>query len=323
MRWGIAATGAIAGDFVTDLKLLPEASVVAVASRSRDSAEAFADRFDIRGRHASYEDLAADPNVDIVYVASPQHRHAPETLRFLAAGKHVLCEKPLAVNAAEANEMVASAKRNGLFLMEAMWSRFLPAYTQLRRILDAGRIGTPLMLESNFGFRMPVDPTHRLFDLKLGGGALLDLGVYPLALASLVFGPPDSVKGVGHLGETGVDERVAAVLHHPGGGLAVVQAAISANLSCEARITGTDGWIGLPAFMHCPDHLTLATAGGQERIAAPIEGNGLRFQAAEVERCLREGLTESPGMPLSESCSVMATMDEIRRQIGLKYSADR
>ena len=215
--------------------------------------------------------------------------------------------------------MVDLARTLGLFCMEAIWSRFLPAYVTLRGVLAEGRIGTPLVVEADFGFRRPVEPHHRLFDLTLGGGALLDLGIYPLQLASMVLGAPDDVAAVAHLGETGVDEQVAAVLHHPDGGLAAVKAAIRVPLACTARISGTDGWIDLPAFMHTPLHLDVTDPRGHERLERPYEGEGLRLEAAEVHRCLRAGLTESPVMPLDETLTLAATLDAVRERIGLVY----
>jgi len=319
IRWGIAGTGKIASSFAAGLAELEDASLVAVASRSVEGAEAFGARFAAPHRHASYEALAEDPDVDVVYVASPHHRHEADALLYLAAGKPVLCEKAFALDAAQSERMIGAARDRGLFLMEAMWSRFLPSYRTLVDLVASGRIGEPRLVEADFGFRAPLDPSHRLFDLGLGGGALLDLGVYPIQLSSLVLGPPDRIAAVAHLGETGADEQVAAVLHHPAGTIGVVKAAIRTALTCTARIAGTEGSIALPAFMHACDHLTVTVGRDSERMDCPIGGQGLRFEAIEVQRCLREGLTESPVMPQAETLSIMRTMDEIRAQIGLVY----
>jgi predicted dehydrogenase len=322
IRWGIAATGHIAGQFVTGLRQLDDADVVAVGSRSLERADDFADRHDIVNRHGSAEALGADPDVDVVYVASPHSQHEHDTLTYLNAGKAVLCEKPFALNRAQADRMVTAARERGLFLMEAMWARFLPAYATLRDLLADGTVGTPLVVEADFGFRRPFDPAHRLFDPALGGGALLDLGIYALQLASLVLGPPDRVAAQAHLGRTGVDEQVAAVLHHPAGGLAVVKAAVRVGLSCTARVSGSHGWVELPMFMHAPDHLVVGGSAGTERIDTAWDGEGLRFQAAEVHRCLRTGLTESPIMPLEETLSLAGTLDRVRAEIGLTYPGE-
>lgn len=322
IRWGIAATGTIAAGFAEDLALLGDARLVAVASRSAERAERFGDRFAIPRRHSSYEALAADPEVEVVYVATPHAAHASATVSFLEAGKHVLCEKPFALDQAQGQRMIAAARGQGLFLMEALWSRFLPAYVRLGELLEAGRIGEVLFVEGDFGFRTDVDPSHRLFDRALGGGALLDLGIYPLQLATLVLGPPTAVQAMGQIGSTGVDEAVVAVVQHEGGAMSVSKAAIRLNLSCRARIAGSDGTIELPPFMHCPDHLVVQVGADRERIETPVDGNGLRLQAAEVQRCLRAGLTESPVMPLEETRRLAAVMDEVRAQIGLRYPGD-
>ena len=321
IRWGIAATGGIATRFASDMALVPDGHAVAVASRTVERAEAFAGEHGIARAHGSYEALAEDPDVDVVYVASPHVRHASDTLMFLEAGKPVLCEKPFALDLVQATAMVAAARERGLFLMEAIWSRFLPAYHVLRDLLGEERIGPPTVVDADFGFARPIDPVHRLFDRALGGGALLDLGIYPLQLCSLVLGPPTSISAVARLGETGVDEQVAAVLGHEGGGVGTVRAALRSRLTCEASISGSEGRIALPAFMHCPDHVVLETS-ERRRIDCAYEGTGLQHEIAEVQRCLAEGLTESPLLPLSETLRLAATMDEVRAQIGLTYPGE-
>lgn len=320
VRWGIAATGGIAESFAQGLAQEPDAELVAVGSRTSDRAEAFGGRHGCRHRHGSYEALAADPSVDVVYVASPQSRHAADTLLFLEAGKPVLCEKPFALDRVQAATMVAAAREHGVFLMEAMWSRFLPAYVRLGQLLAEGRIGDPRLVEADFGFRLPDEAgDHRLLDPDLGGGALLDLGVYPVQLCSLVLGPPAEVGAVGHLGPTGVDEQVAAVLGHPGGAIGVARAAIRTGMTCTARIAGTEGAIEIPAMMHCPDRLRFISSSGIEDIACPIVGQGLRYQVPEVHRCLRDRRLESEVMAHAETLSIMGTLDRIRAAIGLRF----
>jgi predicted dehydrogenase len=322
IRWGVAGPGGIAARFADAMTMVNSGAIFAVASRSQERADAFGDRWAVPGRYGSYEALAEDPTIDAVYVATPHSRHEQDTLLFLEAGKHVLCEKPFALNARQARRMVGAARARGLFLMEAVWSRFLPSYQALVELLEEGRIGEPRLVEADFGFQMPVIADHRLFDLRQGGGALLDLGVYPVQLCSLVLGRPDRVAGDGSIGETGVDEQVAAVLHHPNGSLGVVKAAICTAMTCSARIAGTQGSIDLPAFMHCPDHLFVSTAAGRERIDAAFDGDGLRFQIDEVHRCLAAGLTDSPVMPLDETVSVAATLDAIRAAVGVVYPGE-
>jgi len=324
VRWGICATGAITEKFVDGLRLVDDAEVVAVGSRSQESADAFGERFDIGRRYGSYEALAADDEVDVVYIASTQNAHHPNTMLFLNAGRHVLCEKPFARSAAELAEMVALATDKKLFLMEAIWSRFLPSYVRLRELLAAGAIGEPRMVEADFGFRIPsIDPDHRLFDPERAGGGLLDLGIYPVQLASMVLGDPDQVKGVGHIGETGVDEQVAMVLHHDGGALAVLHASIRTSTSCGARIAGTEGTITIPAFMHVPQALHLDNSiGTGEEIDLPMEGNGYHYQVLEVHRCLREGRLQSDLLALDERLTMMTTLDQVRADIGLTYPGE-
>ncbi len=258
----------------------------------------------------------------MVYVATPHPRHEADTLLFLEAGKHVLCEKPFALNQRQARRMVDTARERGLFVMEAIWSRFLPAYQLLGELLADGVIGEVESIDADFGVRFPWDPSHRLFDLALGGGALLDLGIYPLQLASLVLGPPAEVYAVASLGTTGADEHVAAVLAHESGALATIRAATCVNLACAARISGAEGVIDLPAFMHCPNALTITTPAGVEHRDAPIVGQGLRYQVAEVHRCLRAGALESPVISHADTLSLAGTMDQIRDRIGVRYPGE-
>jgi predicted dehydrogenase len=314
VRWGVIGPGKIAAQFADAVDQLDDGEIVAVASRSAERAQAFAGRFGIRSAYDDARALVEDPEVDAVYVATPASRHAADTLLAIEAGKAVLCEKPFALDAAEAQAMVDAAGAQSTFLMEAMWSRFLPAYRALVDLLGEGRIGEPLLVEGDFGYRTPVDPADRHFDPTLGGGALLDLGIYPVQLCTLVLGVPERVAADGVVGATGVDEQVAAVLHHPGGRLGVVKAALTVPLACEARIAGSDGWIDVPAFMHCPHWLDVGGP-SPERIDAGYEGEGLRFEVAEVHRCLADGLTESPGMPLDETVAIAGVLDAVRAQL--------
>ena len=323
IRWGIAGPGGIAATFAEAMTRVDGGHVVAVASRSADRAAAFADRFDIANRHADHRSLADDPTVDAVYVATPHARHEADTLLYVGAGKHVLCEKPLALNADQVRRMAAAAVAADVFLMEAMWSRFLPSYRALVDVVGSGRIGTPLQVDADFGFRVPVDPRHRLFDPAQGGGALLDLGIYPIHLCLLLLGPITRTTGSAVLGDTNVDEQVAATLVHEGGGLGVVKAAIRVPLACSARVSGSDGWIDVPAFMHHPTSLTVHRATHDpDVIEFPVTGNGFEFQIAEVHRCLEAGLGESPTMPVADSLALATAMDAIRAQIGLSYPGE-
>ncbi len=322
IRWGIAGPGAIATGFADSMSMVDGGEIVAVASRSIERAEEFGDTWGIPNRHGDYASLANDPDVDIVYVATPPSRHEADVLMMLEGGKHVLCEKPFALNATQARRMAEAARGRGLFLMDAMWSRFLPAYKSMVEVIGEGRIGEPLLVEADFGYRMPVNPQHRLFKAELGGGGLLDLGIYPLQLCSLVLGSVEHVVADGSIGETGVDEQVMAILRHSGGKFGIVKAAIRVGMSCAARIAGTEGWIDLPAFMHCPSSITVSGRAGSEHIDGSFQGNGLRFQIAEVQRYVADGLTESPVMPLDETIELVAVLDDIRAQIGLAFPGE-
>ena len=319
-RWAILGTGRIAAIFAEGLKALEDAQLVAAGSRTQEKADAFADRFDIPRRHASYQALAADPDVDVVYIATPHSMHKENTILCLKANKAVLCEKPFAINAIEARAAIDVARATDLFLMEAMWTRFLPAMVQVRQWIDAGAIGAPRMVTADFGFRSAVNPESRLFNPALGGGALLDVGVYTISLAAMVLGSqPARITGLAHLGETGVDEQAGMVLAYPEGQLAVLSTSVRASTPGEARIVGEEGTILIdpPFFRATRTHLR---AGNTEESADfPFEGNGYNYQAAEVGRCLRNGKLESEIMPLEETIALMQIMDELRTQWGLKY----
>ncbi len=319
VRWGIAGTGGIAASFGRAMTMVGDGQMVAVASRTDDRATEFASEFGILRAHGTYEALAADPGVDAVYVATPHSRHAADTILYLEAGKHVLCEKPFTLNTAQARHVFEVARHHDRFVMEALWSRFLPPYEVLGRLLGEGAIGRPLLVEADFGFRSEIDPGHRHFDLAQGGGAWLDLGIYPVQLSTLVFGAPDRITADGNIGRTGVDEDVAAILHHAGGGLSVLKASIRTPQSCTARIAGSEGVIEIPAFMHCPDHIVLMTPAGREVIECGWEGEGLRFEIDEFDRCIAGGLRESPRMPASETILLQEILDEVRRQLGVVY----
>lgn len=324
IRWGILGLGRIARKFALGLQSVPDAKLVAVGSRSLEKATAFAGEFNVPYAHGSYEALAADPEVDVVYVATPHPYHLEVARLCLKAKKAVLCEKPFTLNEREARELVDCARRENVFLMEAMWSRFLPPMVQVREWLARGVIGEPRMVIADFCFRSDWNPQSRVLDPHLGGGALLDVGIYPLALASMVFGgAPLKVTGQCHLGETGVDEQSAMLLSYQGGALAVLSCAVRTQSPHDARILGTEGSIYIPGFWHCTE-ATLTKTGKAPQTAAPVRmGNGYNYEAAEVDRCLRAGLKESPVMPLSETLTTLRTMDELRRQWGLVYPQEK
>jgi predicted dehydrogenase len=323
-RWGILGTGNIASQFARGLAELDDAELVAVGSRTAESAEAFGERFGAARRHASYAALASDPDVDAIYIATPHPLHHDNTIMCLQAGKAVLCEKPFAINASEAQDMIATARGRGVFLMEAMWTRFLPHMVRLRELLAAGAIGEVRMLQADFGFRTSFNPQGRLFDPALGGGALLDVGIYTASLASMIFGTPERVSSMAHLGETGVDEQSAMLLGYSGGRLALLSQAIRTNSPHEALLLGTTGKIRVhSSWWKVGATITLSVDGrADEQIDVPSVGNGYNYEAAEVRRCLEAGRTESEVMPLDETLAIMRTLDELRAQWGLRYPGE-
>lgn len=328
IRWGILATGRIAQGFAANLAAVPGAVLAAVGSRSEESARAFAQRYAGPGARAygSYEHLVADPDVDVVYVASPHALHLAHTRLALEAGKPVLCEKPLALNAAEAEEMVALARDRGLFLMEAMWMACHPVVRAVRDGLAAGTFGAPRQVHADLGFVVEADPTDRLRDPVLGAGALLDMGVYPLTFAHLMLGPAESVVATARLDDAGIDLDVAIATRHEGGALASLTASMTSWSPRAATVATTEGLIDLPAPFHHPAYAVFqpGDGGAPRRIEArePLLGTGLGNEAAEVARCLREGLLESPWVPHRQTLGLMRTMDEVRAQIGVRYPGE-
>jgi predicted dehydrogenase len=320
IRWGILGTGAIAHKFATGLNDLDHIELLAVGSRTQASADKFADEFKIERRYSSYEALARDPDVDAIYISTPHPFHKENTLLCLSSGKAVLCEKPFAINAKEALEMISFAKEKKVFLMEAMWTRFLPHMVKVRELLDKDTIGEVRMLEADFGFRTDVNPEGRLFNPELGGGALLDVGIYPVSLAFMLFGAPVEVKSFARLGTTGVDEEAAMIFSHRQGQLSLLSTAIRLNTPFEATIIGTKGHIRIHSPWWGPSNFTLHVGGKKPRkinVATPL--NGYNYEALEVSQCLRDGKLESDIMPLDETLAIMKTLDTIRSQWGLKY----
>jgi predicted dehydrogenase len=323
IRWGILGTGWIASEFAQGLAELPDAELAAVGSRTAGSASRFADRFQVPRRHASYQALAEDPGVDVIYVATPNPLHREHCLLCLDAGKPVLCEKPFALNAGQAGDMVRAAREKKLFLMEAMWSRFFPLMAKVRELVDEGAIGEVQMLVADLCIQFDFDPSDRRYAPDLGGGALLDLGVYPLSLASMLIGAPARITSLAHLGATGVDEQASITLGYDQGQVSTLYASLRADSPVEAILLGTKGQIRIHPWWIRPDAITLSVAGQEDtRLEMPFAGNGYQFEAAEVMACLRAGKLESDLMPLDETLSIMETMDTIRAQWGLRFPGE-
>ena len=320
IKWGIMGPGGIARAFAADLKTVDGAELVAVASKSKERAESFASEFGAPQAYGDYEAFVRDAGVDIVYIATLHPAHKELMLLCLRAGVAVLCEKPFTMNAAEAEEVAQVAKANGTFAMEAMWTRFLPPIAQARAWIAEGRIGEAKAVAASFGFDIGWQPESRLLDKKQGGGALLDAGVYPISFASMIFGEqPERISSSAHIGETGVDERFAALFEYGGGRTAQVSAAVRLNLSNEAYVYGTEGYIHLPNFLFGRSASLHAPGAEPVRFEDDRAERGYRFEAMEAMRCLREGRVESGIMPLGETVDIMRTMDRLREQWGLEY----
>jgi predicted dehydrogenase len=323
VRWGILATGRIAGAFATALGLLPDAEIAAVGARRLAAAEGFAAAYGARRAHDGYAALVADPDVDVVYVASPHSLHREHVLMALEAGKAVLCEKAFTLTGDEAAELAAESRRRGLFLMEAMWMRCNPVIRRVRQLLETGELGRVTQVRADLGWYVEAPPTDRLLDPVLGGGALLDMGVYTLTFAHLFLGEPDAVAAVAGLGDSGVDLNVAMSLGYSSGAVASLTASMTGATPRTGSIATERGRFDLADSFHHPTRATWTSLDVTETVEAPLLGTGLAHEAVEVMRCLRAGETESPLVPLDESVAIMRQMDRIRREIGVSYAADR
>ncbi|MGY3381327.1 putative dehydrogenase [Arthrobacter sp. TE12231] len=323
ISWGILGTGFIAGLQTQDL-IENGFTVQAVGSRTLDSSQAFAEEYGVATAHGSYEDLVADPLVDVVYIATPHPFHHANALLALNAGKHVLVEKSFTMNAREAQDVVDLAESKGLVALEAMWSRFLPHMIRIRAIVEEGTIGEVRKVVASHNQSLPKDPAHRLNDPALGGGALLDLGIYPVSFAFDILGTPETIRASASMTATGVDRQTAAIFDYVGGQQAIVDCELDAASANRAMVIGTEGWIDIESTWYNPTPFTVHALDGSvvERYEQPVNSRGMQYQAAELERLVREGVTSGTILPPRESVAVMAAMDEIRRQIGLSYDAD-
>jgi predicted dehydrogenase len=315
VRWGILGTGGIASSFVRDLQLTDSGVAVAVGSRSQESADRFAGTFGIANRHASYDSLAGDPDVDVIYVATPHPMHHGNALMALRAGKHVLVEKPFTMNAAEARDIVALARERGLFAMEAMWTRFLPHVATIRDWLARGALGDIVTVTADHGQWFAEDAGFRLFAPELGGGALLDLGIYPVSFASMVLGAPSRVVSMSDPAFTGVDAQTSMLFGYDSGAQAVLSCTLRAKSPTRADIVGTDARIEVEGNFYAPVAVTLIPRKGDPvRVKPAHEGRGMLYEADEVARRLATGDLESPLMPLDETISIMETIDTVLAQ---------
>lgn len=312
IRWGILGTGGIARTFAGDLAYTDDGVVGAVGSRSKSSADAFGDRFGVPRRYDSYDDLVHDDEIDAVYVATPHPMHFDNASLALNAGKPVLVEKAFTMNAQEARNLVALARSQKLFLMEAMWTRFLPHVVALRELIGAGRLGDIVSFEADHGQWFALDPGFRLFAPELGGGALLDLGVYPVSFASMLLGTPERITALVEPTFTGVDGQVSMIFGYESGAQSTLTCTSLARTATRACVSGTLARVEIAGDFYAPTTMSLISRDGErEEFSFDTQGRGLHYEAQEVARCLREGRSESGIMPLDESIAIMGTMDEV------------
>lgn len=339
IRWGVVGTGRIASIVVSDLTLLPDSILQAVSSRTQAGAEAFAARHGFpaaygdqicedatvaAGTTPGYRRLLEDANVDIVYVATPHASHYTIAKASLEAGKHVLCEKPLTLNARDARSLTDLAQEKGLFLMEAVWSRFLPSVQRAAEIIAAGELGEIRWIQADMGFMARYHPDARLWKREEGGGALMDVGVYLLTWALMSLGRPLSLTATSHLNPEGVDAETAMTLLYPSGAQAQLMSSLTTKTTQTATVAGTHGMLRCGAPLFNPRQLTVTLASGQHRVEEfTLVGAGYTYQLREVTRCIQQGMTESPTMPLADTLTTMSLLDQARSQTGIRYPADQ
>ncbi|MFB3979725.1 Gfo/Idh/MocA family protein [Microbacterium proteolyticum] len=324
LHWGILATGGIAHAFTSDLRTAG-LDVTAVGSRSIESARAFAEQYDIPHAHGSYEELVSDPEVDIVYIATPHPGHVENALLALDHGKHVLVEKPFTLNADEAAVIRDRAAQKGLLAMEAMWTRYLPHMVRIREILSEGTLGEIRVVSADHTQKISTDPGHRLNALELGGGALLDLGIYPISFAVDVLGVPERITAFARLSDAGSDAEVATVFVHPGGALSTTVSSSRGAGANVAQIVGTEARIEIDRVWYTPTTFCVVTPDGsvREEFDGAVEGRGMQYQALAAERLVAAGATSSDILSIDDTVAIMGVLDEVRRQIGVVYPSER
>jgi predicted dehydrogenase len=325
IRWGILGCGNIANKFAADLKWVNDAELVAVASRSQTKAAELSTKYGVRHAFNSYEALVNCPEVDVIYIATPHGLHCEHTLLCLDQKKAVLCEKAFALNASQVKKMIQAARKNNVFLMEAFWTKFLPQYQKVESLIKSGRIGEIKMIQADFGFKAPSPGPQRLHDPLLGGGSLLDIGIYPVFAAISLLGPPTEIHATMQSFPSGVDEQIAIVMKFKNGALANLSSTFAAATPVEAIVTGTEGYIRMSNRFH---NATAVVEMIQNLLPAEIGaihkevGYGYQFEARHVVECLQSDLKESPVMTLADSLLLIETLDKIREKCGIRYPAD-
>lgn len=323
IRWGIAGPGRIANSEAADFGLVPEAELLAVGSRSLDRAQAFASRHQVPRAYGSYRELIGDPDLDAIYITTPHPQHLAIARAAISCGKAVLVEKTFTATVAGAEELRELARTEGVFAMEAMWTRFLPAYVTIRKLIKDGAIGEVRQVQADLGVDRPYDPADRLYDPQQGGGAMLDLGVYLVSLAQHILGVPDRIAITGSLAPTGVDREFGLLLGYADGRAASLLGSIRHASAGSARIVGTDGWIDLPPRFHHPNKIVLNRRGEepQELDQTPL-GHGYPHQFIAINELLRAGATESPIMPLDDTIAVQKILNSGCEQLGVHHHED-
>lgn len=323
INWGILSTGRISEKFARDLQLVPNARLAAVGSRDTDRARDFAQKFNAEKAYGSYEELASDKNIDVIYIGTPHISHCENVLLCLEKGKAVLCEKPFAMNEKEVLRMILKARGKNVFLMEAMWTRFIPAIIKALELVESGAIGDIVHIKADFGYKAQYDPAWRLFNKELGGGCLLDIGLYPVFLILLLIGEPDEIAADAIIGRTGVDELISAYFKYNNGKMATLYSTLIANTPVEAEISGTKGHIRINRMWHMSRSLVLHLNDGQtEAFEFSYKGMGYEYEAEEVTSCLQRDLKESDLLPLEFSLRLIRVLDMMRKKCGITYQAD-
>ena len=326
IRWGILGCGKIARKFASDLKYVKDAQLVAVAAREQSAAEEFAKDFPAKHKHGSYESLAQNPEVDVIYIATPHGFHHEHTMLCLKYKKAVLCEKAFAMNTRQVTEMITLAKAQGVFLMEAFWTKFLPHYNLVKQMITNGKIGSIKYITAEFGYTPGSPVPQRMFDPRLGGGSLYDIGIYPVFMTLDILGRPDNIEAGMTKASTGIDEQCAIRFDYKSGVKAQLFSTFAANLAGQAEVVGDKGRIRFTDSFHAPwTSLEFYKSSVDSKESVPFEksaGFGYEYEARHVTECLQKGLIESPVMTHAQSLLIIETLDRIREKAGIRYPMD-
>lgn len=319
IKWGIMGLGKIAAKFAEDLQISENSILQGVASREISKAQRFGEKFNSIKHYDSYQALVDDPDIDVIYVATPHVLHYENTMMCLEKNKAVLCEKPIGINSIEVEKMVKEARKRNVFLMEGMWTRFIPSTEKLIELLDDSAIGNIQHITADFGFKAEVDLNGRLFNKKLGGGSLLDVGIYPIYLSLLTLGIPKDVKAMARITDSGVDSYCSMLFNYENESKATLESALESDTPIECNIYGSKGTIRIHSRFHHSEKISLIKDGKEEIFNIKYLGNGYYHEIKEVNQCLMEGGTESKKFPLETSMNLISIIDRVKNEIGLSY----